>query len=151
MNQTEIHIRHTYRLAKQAVSAGNHPFGALLVIDQQVVLTQLNSVNTSGDVTQHAELELLRKANLVFSKEQLSKATLYSSTEPCAMCAAAIFWSGVSTVVYGCSAMKLGKITGGSLVIPCVDIFSRGNRTIHLTGPILESEGAAIHLDFWSK
>lgn len=151
MNQTELYINQTYLLAKLAIQAGNHPFGALLVVDDEVLLTQQNTVISSGDATQHAELELIRKAMQKLSKDQLSQAILYTSTEPCAMCSAAIFWSGIAAVVYGCSAKKLGEITGGNLVIPCNDIFSKGNRDVNVTGPVLEPEGVAIHLDFWSK
>ena len=102
-------IQQTYQLARRAVQNGNHPFGALLQIDGEVVLTQMNQVITSGDVTGHAELELVRKASVAFKHEELTRAVLYTSTEPCAMCSGAIFWSGIGTVVYGCSAKKLAN------------------------------------------
>ncbi len=149
MKQHEMYIKMCYELAKQAVADGNHPFGALLLVGTEVVLTQKNQVNTSGDNTQHAELELVRSAANQLSEDDLQRAILYTSTEPCAMCAGAIYWSGISSLVYGCSAASLGRITGGSLVIPCRDVLSKGARSVKVIGPMLETEGRQIHRSYW--
>ncbi len=142
-------IHRCYQLAKDAVNVGNHPFGAILVVDGQAVLQSQNQVVSSGDNTRHAELELLRSAAKVLTQEDLNRATLYTSTEPCAMCAGAIYWSGVAEVIYGCSAVGLGQLTGGSLVIPCRDVLQKGHRAVTVIGPLLEAEGLAIHQSFW--
>ncbi|MCP4416371.1 MAG: nucleoside deaminase [Chloroflexi bacterium] len=145
----ELFIRKTFDLARQAAQNGDHPFGALLVKDGKVVMTAVNTVNSSRDNTRHAELNLVSQAMRQFDADFLADCALYTSTEPCAMCAGAIYWAGITAVVYGCSAEKLGEIAGGSFVIPCREIFSRGRQTISVTGPILETEGAAIHEGFW--
>ncbi len=145
----ESNILQTYQLALKAQSQGDHPFGALLVIDNEVVLTSENTVITDNDVTQHAELRLVSHASKYFTTEQLCHATLYSSTELCAMCSGAIFWSGISKIVYGCSTQNLGEIAGGNFVVPCRDLFKLGKREITITGPILEEQGAEIHRNFW--
>ena len=147
-DQEEL-ISKTYVLARQAQANGNHPFAALLVIDGEVVLECLNTVNTSNDATQHAELELVRMANTRFDASDLRKATLYTSTEPCAMCAGAIYWSEIGAIVYGCSAETLGKIAGGRFVVPCRELLANGEREIKVKGPLLEEEGAEIHRGFW--
>lgn len=149
MNEHDTLIRQCYELSSQAVEAGNHPFGALLVVDDQVVLTQQNKVNSRNDATQHAEMELVRAAAIKLTHDEMGRAILYTSTEPCVMCAGAIYWSGIAAVVYGCSAAALGKITGGSLVVPCRDIFKKGQRSVAVCGPILQSEGVEIHRSFW--
>jgi tRNA(Arg) A34 adenosine deaminase TadA len=80
-------------LAWRAHEHGNHPFGAVLVDDHnQVVLQAENTVVTERDCTGHAETNLMRQASQRFSPEQLATYTLYTSTEPCAMCAGAIHW-----------------------------------------------------------
>jgi tRNA(Arg) A34 adenosine deaminase TadA len=77
-------------LALQARKRGNHPFGALLVLDEKVMMVAENTVNTDHDVTGHAEVNLVSLASNQFSPDALGKMVLYASTEPCAMCAGAI-------------------------------------------------------------
>ena len=150
MNSKEnFFIREAVQLAVSAREKGNHPFGALLVHQNEIVLTAENSVLTNQDVTQHAELNLISKASQQFSPEALAKMILYTSTEPCAMCTGAIFWAGVRTVVYGCSAERLGEIAGGGFVVPCRQLFSFAEVDTAVVGPILEDEAAQVHEGFW--
>ena len=149
MIKHEEYIKRTYQLAKSAQEKGNHPFGALLVIDNRVVSTAENSVITDNDITRHAELNLVSKATQELDPESLSQAILYTSTEPCAMCTGAIFWAGISNIVYGCSSFLLGEIAGGTFVVPCRELLKYGKRQISVVGPILEDQGADIHRNFW--
>lgn len=152
MSEHEILIQRTYALAQAAVENGDHPFGALLASgpnSQDIVIESLNTVHTHNDVTRHAELELLRKASEQLTAEQMADLTLYTSTEPCAMCTGAIYWSTVGRVVFGCSAARLGEIAGDAFTIACREIIGRGERHIEVVGPILESQGAAIHSSYW--
>ena len=142
-------IERTYSLARTAQSNGDHPFGAVLVIDGEVTLECLNTVNTSGDPTRHPELDILRLAAIELSAVDLERATIYTSTEPCAMCCGAIYWSGISKLVYGCPTEILGEIAGGSFVVPSRELFSKGRRKIEVIGPVLLEEGAEIHKSFW--
>lgn len=137
------------RLAYSARENGNHPFGALLTHHDEIVLTAVNSVITEQDITHHAELNLISQASRLFAQEQLAEMILYTSTEPCAMCTGAIFWAGVRTVVYGCSAERLGKIAGGSFVVPSRYLFAFGDVETAVIGPILENEAAQVHAGFW--
>ena len=145
----EFFIKKTYQLAKSAREKGNHPFGALFVLGNKILFTAENSVNTDNDITRHAELNLVSAITQVLDAESLSQGVLYTSTEPCAMCTGAIFWAGISTIVYGCSATVLGKIAGGNFVVPCRDLLEYGKRPIKVIGPILEDQGANIHRSFW--
>lgn len=145
----EKFISRVYCLAREARTNGDHPFGALLVLDGAVILECLNTVNTAADLTRHPELDILRLAAKKLGKNDLKRATLYASTEPCAMCCGAIYWSGVSKLVYGCSTEILGKIAGGSFVLPSRELFSKGKREIEVIGPVLAEEGAEIHRGFW--
>jgi tRNA(Arg) A34 adenosine deaminase TadA len=90
------------------------------------------------------------------SAEVLAKATLYSSAEPCAMCAGAIYWAGIGRVVYGLSEHRLREVIGHhpenlTLDLPCREIFASGQRTIEVVGPLLEDEGEALHVGVWKK
>ncbi len=151
----ESHLLTAVALARRARQNGNHPFGALLVdTDRSIVLEAENTVLTEGDCTNHAELNLVRAASRAFDEEALQRCTLYASTEPCAMCAGAIYWSGIGRVVFALSGAALSAMVSGDgepeLALPCRDVFACGGRTIEVSGPHLEREGRAVHEGFWS-
>src|SRR4051812_39068634 len=97
MTDLDLHyLRAAIAVAWRAREHGNHPFGAVLVdTGNQVVLEAENTVVTEQDCTGHAETNLVRLASRRFTPEQLATCTLYTSTEPCAMCAGAIHWSQI--------------------------------------------------------
>jgi len=141
-------------LASSARQHGNHPFGALLADENgQILLEAENTVVTESDATGHAETNLVRLASRRFPLGTLSKSTLYTSTEPCPMCAGAIFWSGIGRVVYALSEDGLYAMTGDSpesLKLPCREVFARGGRPIEVIGPLLAAEAAQVHEGFWA-
>jgi len=142
-------IRECYELARRAVAAGNHPFGALLVHGGRIVLRAQNTVDTDRDCTRHAELNLVSAACRTLEPAALHDATLYTSTEPCAMCAGAIYWARIPRIVFGVSVAGLASVTDGSLAVPCREILRRARRPVEITGPMLEPEGLRIHREFW--
>ena len=157
LNDKEIeHLRTSIIVAASARQNGNHPFGAVLVDENnQVLLKAENTVITGRDSTGHAETNLVRLATQQFSPEQLVTCTLYSSTEPCAMCAGAIYWSQIGRVVYALSEIDLYDIIGPSpehLLLPCREVFAHSERHIEVQGPIklLETEARAVHQGFWT-
>jgi tRNA(Arg) A34 adenosine deaminase TadA len=157
MNDVDVeHLRSAISVAWQAREHGNHPFGAVLVdSDNHLLLEAENTVVTTRDCTGHAETSLARLATQRFSPEQLAHCTLYSSTEPCAMCAGAIHWSQIGRVVYALSETDLYAIVGQSpehLVLPCREVFARSQRPIVVIGPVsaLEREARAVHENFWT-
>lgn len=156
MNETDLaHLRAAIDVARQARAHGNHPFGALLVDEHnRVLLRAENTVVTGQDCTGHAETNLVRLASARFSPEELARCTLYSSTEPCAMCAGAIHWSRIGRVVYALSEVDLYAIVGPSpehLYLPCREVFARSQRPVEVSGPAaeLEEEARAVHVGFW--
>lgn len=149
-------LRRAIALARSSRAGGNHPFGALVVDADGAVLAEAmnRSVPGRGDATGHAELEAVRAASAAHPPERLRTATLYTSAEPCAMCAGAIYWAGIGRVVYGLSESRLLALTGShpenpTLALPCREIFARGQRAIEVAGPLLEEEAAAVHEGFW--
>ena len=143
-------------LARQSREHGNHPFGSLLVdASGRVVLEAENTVVTSHDVTGHAELNLVRTASIQFDVAALQSSTLYTSTEPCAMCSSAIYWSGIGRVVYALGSEQLmaivNDVSGSStLALSCREVFARGGRNIEVSGPNLVEQAAAVHEGFWA-
>ncbi len=147
----EQFLKQAIGLAKSARDHGNHPFGALLVHNGKVILIAENLVNTSHDFTAHAELGLVREAKKKFSKEVLKESILYTSTEPCAMCAGAIVWSGINHVVYGSPTEILAELSNGSFIVPSRSLFEKAKREITCEGPFLEEEARQVHLGFWDN
>jgi len=109
----EAYVRQAIALAKEAVTNGDHPFGALLVKDGDVVLTAVNTIHTDHDVTRHAELNLVSQAAKTFTPEFLAECTLVTSTEPCAMCAAAISFARIRRLYFAASDTKMGAVENG--------------------------------------
>jgi len=153
---TEDLLRVAIAVAGRAREHGNHPFGALLADRAgQVLLTAENTVVTASDATGHAETNLVRLATAAYSAEQLADLTLYTSTEPCAMCSGAIFWSGIGSVVYALPETALYELTGDdpanlTLLLSCRDVFAAGRRPISVEGPFDLPEARAVHAGFWS-
>jgi tRNA(Arg) A34 adenosine deaminase TadA len=149
------HLRTAVSVARNARNNGNHPFGATLVDDTgSQVLSAENSVVTGRDATGHAETNLVRLASGRYAPEELAGYTLYTSTEPCAMCAGAIYWAGIGRVVFAVGEDELYEMTGANpenptLSLPCREVFERGQRTITVEGPVELPEGRAVHAGFW--
>ncbi len=151
LNTHEQFTRQAIALASQARGDGNHPFGALLVLDGQVVLTAMNSVNTDRDPTGHAETNLVARAIEQLSPDQIGHAVLYASCEPCAMCVGKMYWAGVRSVVYALSAEELAVLAGPDFLVPCRDLFARAAEPVAVIGPMLVDEARAVHVGFWTK
>ncbi len=156
MNDIDLQLlRLAIDVARRAREHGNHPFGAVLADGQgSVLLKAENTVTTDNDCTGHAELNLMRLASQQYPFKALSRCTLYSSTEPCPMCAGAIFWGGVGRVVYALSEEGLYAMTGDSphqLLLSCRDVLAHGGRPVEVLGPALEEEARRVHDGFWAS
>lgn len=135
----EHFLSRTFELAEASAIKGNHPFGAVLVIGNKIVLEAENTIFTDKDITKHAEMNLISEASRRFSPSELETATLYTSTEPCQMCEGAIYWSGVRHIVFSCSKESLNTIANKGLP----------KEIINSQGPILEEQGKQIHRRYW--
>ena len=150
-------LRRTFDVARRSLSNGNHPFGAILVdADHNVLIETENGFMPAHDGTAHAERLLATAACRTLGRDVLATASLYSSAEPCAMCAGAIYWAGIGRVVYGLSEQRLRAITGNhpdnpTLDLPCREVFARGQRPTEVIGPLLEDEAARVHDGVWTK
>ena len=102
------HLRRCVELAREALDAGDEPFGSVLVDARGTALAEgRNRVVETGDATQHPEFELARWAAARLTAEQRAGATVYTSGEHCAMCAAAHGWVGLGRIVYASSTAQL--------------------------------------------
>ena len=150
-------LRRSFDVARRSRDAGDHPFGSLLAgPDGEVLREQGNGYRAEGfDRTAHAERLLSSWAAKTHDLAFLRRCTLYTSAEPCAMCAGAIYWAGIGRVVYGQSEKDLKAQTGAhdenpTLDLPCRIVFAAGQRPTEVVGPLLEAEAARLQADFWA-
>jgi tRNA(Arg) A34 adenosine deaminase TadA len=157
-DEADLHfLRRSFEVARRSVTHGNHPFGSVLVDRNRAVLMEMeNGYMPSCDGTAHAERLLATKACTTLAPDVLKHATLYSSAEPCAMCAGAIYWAGIGRLVYALSEHRLREITGNhpenpTLNLPCREVFRTGQRPTEVVGPLIEDEAAELHAGLWQK
>jgi len=153
---TERLMRVALDIARRSRDHGNHPFGALLVDqDNNIVLTAENTVVTENDCTGHAETNLMRYASQKYDRDFLIKCTLYTTAEPCPMCSGAIYWGNVRRVVYGLSEDRMYAMFDENsehiLLLRCRDVFAKGHKQIEVIGPVLEEEALSVHEGFWTS
>jgi tRNA(Arg) A34 adenosine deaminase TadA len=147
------HLRRAIALAREAREWGNAPFGAVLVDEEGKVLAEgRNTVRTEGDVTGHAESNLVRSAHLPSSAKTLAASTLYASAEPCPMCSGAIFSAGVGRVVFGLGAGRIHEMfppdeDNPVLRLSCREVLATGTRQTEVVGPALEEEAERVFED----
>ena len=108
-------LRRAIAIAAEAVTAGDAPYGSLLVDAQGAVLVQAhNTVERDRDITAHPELKLAVWAARELSSESAAATTMYTSCQPCGMCTGAIVRSGLGRVVFALSTEQLIELNPGS-------------------------------------
>ena len=139
---------HCMRLAlEEAVRSrekGGKPFSSLLVKDGQVVGRAHNRALQDSDPTSHAELNLVRSYCIENRTADLRGYTLYASCEPCAMCASAIAWANVSTVVFGADHSDIAGVPSDSPHLSCQEVIERFGGFVQVVPHVLREESAAL-------
>jgi|SRR6266850_5083933 len=113
----EQHMDLALRVAQEAMARGDWPTGSVIVLDGEVAATGQNRQNTMNDITVHAETDALRSAFGSLGKTNLEGATLYTTMEPCPMCAEAMRMARVSRLVLGLRHKDLNRVDLGSYSI----------------------------------
>jgi tRNA(Arg) A34 adenosine deaminase TadA len=152
-------LRRAFALAAEARARGDRPFAAVVVADDGVVLAEGLSTQGAGGGGTLAHSEMNACSAVIAAglpRERLRQATIYSSGEPCAMCAAAIFYTGIGRVVYGLSAgailhLRNAQPHTAGLSLSCRAVLDSAAERVEVVGPCLEEEGAVPHLGYWAK
>ncbi len=140
-------MRRALEEAKEAYARGEVPVGAVVVRGEEVLATAHNERETKGDPTAHAELLALRRAAARAGSWRLTGCTLYTTLEPCPMCAGALHAARISRLVYATPDPKAGA--AGTLYDLPTDL--RLNHTYPYTSGILQSEAAALLQTFFKQ
>ncbi|HBF38626.1 MAG TPA: tRNA-specific adenosine deaminase [Firmicutes bacterium] len=140
-------IREALIEADKAARIGEVPIGALIVIEGKVIARAHNLKETTCDPTAHAEILAIRTAAQFQQGWRLSGATLYTTLEPCPMCAGAMLLARIERLVYGASDPKAGS--AGTLMNIVQD--ERFNHKVEITAGILASECGNILKEFFRE
>jgi tRNA(adenine34) deaminase len=116
-SQHERHMRRCIELARQAIGSGDSPVGSLIIDGDQLVSEGVEAVRARRDATAHAEMEALRTAFARRRSRDLTACTLYTSVEPCVMCAYAIRLARISVVVCGARGGDREQALSGYIVL----------------------------------
>lgn len=150
MDDDERYIRRAIDLSREAIEEGNTPFGSLLVVDGSVVRKAKNTTVTENDIAAHPEFKLARWASRELEPGERTAYTMYTSAEPCPMCATGIYYAGLGRVVYSVPGRDLANLRDeGGIDIPCREIINRGGGRTVVDGPVLKSEGRQVHEEFF--
>lgn len=140
-------MRRALKAAEKAASRGEVPVGAVVVRDDEILAVAANERETTQDPTAHAELLALRSAAEYIGSWRLTSCTLYSTLEPCPMCAGAASAARISRLVYAAADPKAGF--AGTLYDLPAD--SRLNHTFRSEKGVLEAEAAELLRNFFKN
>jgi tRNA(adenine34) deaminase len=106
----ETYMREALALAREAQAAGETPVGAVVVLGDEIVGRGRNAPIGSGDPTAHAEILAIREACRRVGNYRLTGAIMYSTLEPCVMCAGALVAARIATLVFGARDLRFGGV-----------------------------------------
>ena len=121
---------------------GDLPYGAVIVKDSEIVIRGYNTARTDNDLTAHGEINVLRAftKKYGYALDALKNHTLYTTCEPCPMCAAACVWAGVAKIVFGASTQQLIDLGTKQIDIACKTIAEKSFQNIEVIGGVLADE-----------
>jgi tRNA(adenine34) deaminase len=141
-------MREAIAVAREVAGHGEVPVGAVVVADDGTLLAVAgNRTRTDCDPTAHAEIVALREAARKIGNYRLTGATVYSTIEPCAMCAGALVQARVKRLVYGAPDERAGAVES---VFRVCDSSSLNHR-MELTAGVLESDCRALMQEFFRQ
>ncbi|WP_414545712.1 nucleoside deaminase [Nostoc sp. CCY0012] len=132
------------RLALEAAKKGDAPYGAVIVKNNEVVAVAHNTVKQDCDPSAHAEINVIRSLTAKLKNPSLEGYSIYTTGEPCPMCATACVWSGISEIIYGASIQDLVSVNQSQIDISCEEVIAKSFRNIKVTRGILKNECLAL-------
>jgi tRNA(adenine34) deaminase len=137
MNMNEEYFM---RLALEEAKKGDAPYGAVIVKDNAAIAVAHNTVRRDSDPSAHAEINAIRSLTAKLKNPSLEGYSIYTTGEPCPMCAAACVWTGISEIIYGASIKDLTDYNQSQIDISCEQVIAKSFRNIKVTKGILRKE-----------
>lgn len=126
------------------ISAGQAPFGAVIVRQDQMLGEGHNEVWARTDITAHAEVVAIQRACAAAGSIDLSGCVIYTTCEPCPMCAAAIHWARIDACIHGASIADAAEAGFNELHLPAHDLYRLGASPVTLFGGVRRDQCAAL-------
>jgi tRNA(adenine34) deaminase len=133
--------------ARDALTNGDVPIGAVVVVDGSVVAAAGNEREARNDPTAHAEVLALRAAAEALSSRHLDRASIYVTLEPCAMCAGALVLARVRRLIYGCPDPR----AGAAYSLYNIPQDPRLNHEVEITTGVLADESSELLRGFFAS
>ncbi|AFY32784.1 nucleoside deaminase [Calothrix sp. PCC 7507] len=127
-------------LALLEAKKGDAPYGAAIVHNNEVVAVGHNTVIQDSDPSAHAEINVIRSLTAKLKNPSLEGYSIYTTGEPCPMCATACIWTGISEIIYGASIQDLISINQSQIDISCEEVIAKSFRNIKVTKGVLKAE-----------
>jgi len=140
-------MRQALAAAREAEDRGEVPVGTCVVQDDQLIAVSGNRTRTDCDPTAHAEIVALREAAGKLGNYRLADVAVYSTIEPCAMCAGALIQARVKSLIYGARDERAGAVHSRFQI--CDTDFL--NHRIEVREGVLEDECRALMQDFFRR
>jgi len=128
------------RLALAEAKKGDAPYGAVIVKDNEVVAVAHNTVRRDNAPSAHAEINVIRSLTAKLKSPSLEGYSIYTTGEPCPMCAASCVWTGISEIIYGTSIQDLISVNQSQISISCEEVIAKSFRNIKVTKGVLKKE-----------
>ncbi len=128
------------RLALAEAKKGDAPYGAVIVKDNEVMAVAHNTVRRDNDPSAHAEINVIRSLTAKLKNPFLEGYSIYTTGEPCPMCATACVWSGLSEIIYGASIQDLISLNQSQIHISCEEVIAKSFRKLKVTKDLLKME-----------
>ena len=138
----DIFMKAALTEAERAKSEGEVPVGAVVVCNKRIIARAHNLTETLNDPTAHAEMQAITAASSFLGGKYLDKCSLYVTLEPCMMCAGALFWSRIGTLIYGTADEKRGFTLYSSSVL---------HKKTRVVKGIMEEECRKIIVEFFEN
>lgn len=130
--------------AKKAIKYGDIPIGCVIVMNNKIISKAFNKKEFNNNPIKHAEIIAIEKASKKLNTWHLDECTLYTTMEPCLMCAGAILQSRISRIVYGLPNNNFGEVTSNNVVF-------KNNKKIKIDGCICEEESKSLVQSFFKN
>lgn len=144
----EAWMRRAIELSRAGLATGQSPFGAVIVRGDELIAAGHNEVWKRTDPTAHAEVVCIQRAAATLRAIDLSGCRMYTTCEPCPMCAAAIHWSGLDEVFFGATISDAARAGFKELHLGAPELLARGGSRVAVHSGLLARECSAL-FDEW--
>ena len=145
--EKEFFMTEALRLANKALELGEVPIGAIVVLGKEIIGRGFNQPIRSNDPTAHAEIIAVREAASNQNNYRLNEAIVYTSLEPCLMCAGAIVQARIKKIIFSAFDPKAGVLINNGNLINSAFL----NHEVTFEGGLLEAESSKLLKDFFIK